>query len=343
MAEEFGGPSLRDSEPAKWAVQFTGYLTLTEVRARSGKPAAFPAFDVRWADERHEGTCLGFLRDWLRNASYKEDFKRLSRQAEETYNLSSWAAGLSEPTDAESSLKVELIHERGMIAKIDGLKSVQDLKESIEEQGSLIDRMESHFWSEEGEVAVWRALSTAGKIFKQLDLAMHELKEAGTAEHLVQRYREDWWRMDRFYRGYRRDHDGVDRIARVSEQVRSVYREYLLALNEKFVDLLTRGKGRPVLEGIPPQADFWNRAVSKKKKKRAVFFVDALRYELAKELEENLKREFPEAVISLGALQGAFPSLTDIGMAALLPSEPLSLSVSSGQWDVRSGKKSGNL
>lgn len=343
LTEEYGGSHLRDAELGKWVVQFTAYLILTEVRVKTGRASNFPTFNLGWADERREAACLAFLRDWLGNTSYKDDFKRLSRQAEETYNLSAWASGLSEPPDAESSLKVELILERGVIGKINNLKSLQQLKDHVRNQVEVIERMATHFWSQEGDIVIWRALSLARKILESIDPAMSQLNHAKTAEALVDRYREEWWWIDRLYRSYRALYDGEDKLSKLSEQLRSVYREYLVALNGKFVDLFSQGSQILALEGIDSQEEFWNKAVGKKKKRRAVIFVDALRYELGMDLAERLKRDLAEANVSCEGLRGVLPSLTDLGMPALLPVEKLSVSVSDGRWDVRSGKESGNL
>ncbi len=94
---------------------------MTEVRAGSGKPSSFPVFAIPWADDRHEGTCFAFVRDWLYNATYKEDFKRLSREIEKTYDLSPWAAGLTECPTCQSAFCVEKILENGILSEINSL------------------------------------------------------------------------------------------------------------------------------------------------------------------------------------------------------------------------------
>ena len=69
IEDRFGGPNLRKNNPIEWARQFTAYLILTEVRVGAGRPASFPKFDIKWADDKHEGECLSFIRDWLRNGT----------------------------------------------------------------------------------------------------------------------------------------------------------------------------------------------------------------------------------------------------------------------------------
>jgi hypothetical protein len=73
IEDRFGGPNLRKNNPIEWARQFTAYLILTEVRVGAGRHASFPKFDIKWADDKYEGECLSFIRDWLRNGTYKEE------------------------------------------------------------------------------------------------------------------------------------------------------------------------------------------------------------------------------------------------------------------------------
>jgi len=89
LKDRFGGLDLRDYEPQGWAERFTGYLVLTEVKAACGKDSSFPQFDTGYANDRHEKECLSFLKDWMTNATYKDDFKRLLEKVEKKYDLSS--------------------------------------------------------------------------------------------------------------------------------------------------------------------------------------------------------------------------------------------------------------
>ena len=66
-----------------------------------------------------------------------------------------------------------------------------------------------------------------------------------------------------------------------------------------------------------PQRDFWNQNVTFDDDKVAVLYIDALRYDLAKKLYSNLeKRKFK---LSMKTMLSSLPSITEVGMAALLP------------------------
>jgi len=131
VANRFGGPKLRDNSPREWTRYFATYLILTEVRAGSGRPSSFPVFSIPWADDRHEGACLAFVRDWLHDATYKEDFKRLSHEVEKSYDLSPWAAGLTECPACQSVFCVERTLENSILSEINNVETLSDLRELL--------------------------------------------------------------------------------------------------------------------------------------------------------------------------------------------------------------------
>jgi hypothetical protein len=63
------------------------------------------------------------------------------------------------------------------------------------------------------------------------------------------------------------------------------------------------------------QTRIWSEVVSDKPKPVAYFLVDAMRFEMGVELAERL----PKTEVSVRAAVGALPSITPIGMAALMP------------------------
>lgn len=344
VEDTFGGPRVSDYEAAIWAQRFTAYLMLTEVRAHSEKPSSFPVFEITWADDRHEAQCLAFLRDWMRNATYKEDLKRLIGQVEKRYDLTTWASGLSEPTKCQASLKVEQIAEKAILSQINSLQNLSELRQFLSVRSEVIGDMAEHFWSVEGEIVAWRALDLARRIVEAIEHCSRELDSVGSPGDLAGKYCDSWWEIDRDYRSFRKRYDGEDKLSSLSRQVLAVYREFQNNLNGKFVSLLVQQKTIKI-EGLESQRDFWERYVGASKKKRAVFLVDALRFELARELVERMEQEVRDIRVSCQPFVASTPTLTPIGMASVLPSQDILISVLDGNWDVRCRKKgeSGNL
>jgi hypothetical protein len=339
IEDRFGGPKLRENNPTEWTLQFTAYLILTEVRIGAGRPASFPKFDIKWADDRHEGECLSFIRDWFRHSTYKEDYKRLSNEVEKRYDLSLWATGLSEYPGCESSLSVEKILEKNILTKINNIKSLIDLRSIISAEIMNIEKMAEHFWSQEGDIVAWKALLLSHQIVREIDHGSAEVEKIDSPSILVQRYSGDWWEIDRSYRAFRAKYDGEDRITRLSLLITNLYREFQDRLNDKFLKELEIQKSLPI-EGIKKQNSFWIENVRPSRKKRAVFLVDALRFELACDLKERLEKSVKDAQIKCFPLVTSVPTLTSIGMASIISGDEIEISAPiEGDWMIRSVKK----
>ena len=81
---------------------------------------------------------------------------------------------------------------------------------------------------------------------------------------------------------------------------------------------------------MPQQTDFYRRQVAASDSKVYVIISDAMRYEVAASLAEQLQRE-TQAKVNLKSMQGIFPTITKFGMAALLPNKALSVEMKSGK------------
>ena len=338
---KFGGPDLRDYKPQEWAECFSGYLILTEVRVASGKDASFPQFDIAYADDRHEEECLSFLKEWMRNATYKDDFKRLSEKVEKKYDLSSWAASQKTLFDCESSLIVERNLEKSMLSRINASGTFKELRNLITSESDVVSRMSSHFWSNEGEIVIWKTLDLAGKVITAIDRASSEMEKANSASEMVERYRDNWSKIDNDYRTFRLKADANDKLQTLSRCVRTIYRDYQNQLNEKFLNQISRQRDLSI-EGLPCQTEFWERVASSKKK-RAVILVDALRFELGQDLAIRLGQSMRDVEISCEPLIASLPTLTPIGMSFLIPARGIKVNVADGNWQVQSKDFTGNL
>lgn len=120
-----------------------------------------------------------------------------------------------------------------------------------------------------------------------------------------------------------------DSVKRAAEKIDALYRNWFLAeLTESWTnaiadDVATRGE----VADVPRQRDFYSKYVEPLRKKNTRVFVvvsDALRYEVATELCDELDKT-TKGTTSLEAVQATFPTITKLGMASLLPGRKLSL------------------
>lgn len=155
------------------------------------------------------------------------------------------------------------------------------------------------------------------------------------AEEIWQAYTTDYYLMDSAYRKFhlafsmlkQYSQPTLDELLKTcAENMDNLYHNWFLAnlcqnwVNAAAAPLQAHGR----ISGIPQQNDFYEKYVAGAGKRTFVIISDALRYEVAAELAEQLQREFASKV-ELGACQGIFPTATPYGMAALLPHKQLTL------------------
>lgn len=182
-----------------------------------------------------------------------------------------------------------------------------------------------------------------------LQVAMMQafFKEHASGFHTVephkvwQEYTKEYYRMDTYYRQFHMRYaeslksyheELTDRFSLVKDQVEGLYINWFLGqLGTNWSDACAanlRDHGR-ILE-VPQQADFYRSKVASSDAKVYVIISDAMRYEVAASLTEQLQRE-TQAKVSLTGVQGIFPTVTKFGMAALLPHKKLTVELKTGK------------
>lgn len=182
-----------------------------------------------------------------------------------------------------------------------------------------------------------------------LQVAMMQafFKEHASGFHTVephkvwQEYTKEYYRMDTYYRQFHMRYaeslksyheELTDRFSLVKDQVEGLYINWFLGqLGTNWSDVCAANlhdHGR-ILE-VPQQVDFYRSKVASSDAKVYVIISDAMRYEVAASLTEQLQRE-TQAKVSLTGVQGVFPTVTKFGMAALLPHKKLSVELKTGK------------
>ena len=143
-------------------------------------------------------------------------------------------------------------------------------------------------------------------------------------------YTGQWFKIDQLYRQflwYYQQAGKPDALAQLYDWVENYYsNKFVLLLNDRWHDQVARME-RWAVEGVARQQDFYAKRVvpiREKKAKVAVLISDALRYEVAEEFTRAINGREGQ-VATLDAMLGALPSYTQLGMAALLPNQDLSL------------------
>ncbi len=170
--------------------------------------------------------------------------------------------------------------------------------------------------------AIWTVADWASQLIIQADDMQGEVNQVGADIKAIFNFYTDQFRLtDMLHRNMERaisDTLGeVENLAQLIDVARSRYLDVAEALQAKFMAGVTR-EGWPV-SGPLRNNDVFDTFVApwlKDRKKTALFMVDALRYELAAELEADISGKYKT---EFHAVCAQLPTVTSVGMAALLP------------------------
>ena len=189
---------------------------------------------------------------------------------------------------------------------------------------------QSGFWAEV-EPAVqarWALIAAAAEVLIAADRVAKEIKNPpATVSALVKAYAEDdepWCLLDTHHRHMESrkynfefdagdEHQGLEKLITKAEQR---YTEVGSQVAKHFVTQFSKTK-HPIA-GMRRQRDIFEKDVKPRLRdtKVAYVWVDALRFEMARELAQLLEDDFE---LTVQAALGTIPTITEIGMAALLP------------------------
>ena len=148
-------------------------------------------------------------------------------------------------------------------------------------------------------------------------------------------YTGDYYRMDTYYRQFQMCFQRClketnplldDLFKKVAEKAEGLYSHWFLGqLGRNWTDAAAESLEQyGWIPEVPRQADFYKDMVKSSDTKVYVIVSDALRYEVAVQLSEQLQRE-TQSKVSLSSTCAIFPTVTKFGMAALLPHEELTV------------------
>lgn len=284
----------------------------------------------RYFSAPHQAWCYDFISDWL-HCDRKEHLYQLSRFVENALRLPErfMRLPLGELLDTEC---FPCVHECVL------RKLMEDIVQQVIDADTItaaVEKRRTCVWYDE-VAPFYEGISQAAnmqRFFTEHAAGFHTVE----AQSVWKEYTSDYYRMDGFYRQFHLAYaesvkvfqgDLNDLFAQVTEKVEGLYVHWFLdQLGENWTkviedDLKQCGK----IAQVPQQEDFYAKWVRAADAKVVVIVSDALRYEVAASLTEQLKRE-TQSKVELTAMQGIFPTVTKFGMAALLPHKQLTVEV----------------
>ncbi len=276
----------------------------------------------------HQAYCYDFVSDWLRSdnnrqfyeiAHYVEEEARLPQRFEQM--------PLEDLIDTECFPCINEVILTKLMTEISNQIIHVDLITKV------VEKRRTCVWYEDFANFYDGILQIAKmqKFFKEHSAGFH----LAQACEIWKNYTEDYYQMDRYYRQFHLcfqrslETSNIvldDLFKHVADQVEGLYSHWFLGeLGNNWSDvcadeLAEYGK---IME-IPQQEDFYCSRVKNADSRVFVIISDAMRYEVAATLAEELQRE-NQGQVKLQNMQGIFPSITKFGMAALLPHSKLSI------------------
>jgi hypothetical protein len=283
-------------------------------------------------DKRPKWTNL--TNEWVKHSDLRNGFIRWSQQLERKYAVKNKLSGLERLINVVSFASVDEVLIQELCARVsEGVEAFSKHVKTIERVAEARARS---ICVEEMKVNVWDLIGTAAHLFSSCQSAIISLKEMTIADfkEYLNHYVADegWWTIDDFYRRLASYDEWVDE--RVSElfikPASMVYGEWLRSLGVKFAESASKLSTWSA-PGILKQQNFWREIVGIEDEPVAILLEDALRYDLSRALARRLSEEGYKVL--LRPLLASLPSITEVGMAALLPRDNRTLAL-----EVHKGK-----
>jgi hypothetical protein len=209
------------------------------------------------------------------------------------------------------------------------------IKKEISDAEEIIKNNKENIWPQHDEERkrMWLLASLAWRI---LFTTSQNIKYPKIDKEIVYLYSNTIFEVDLLYREFETTFSqiisGTDSLDTLTKFIRQSYREFIDQLQKAFQESITHWP----LEGIDSNIKLFDKYIApelKGKKKIAYILVDALRFEIGKDLEQTLSKHFAVKITPSCAF---VPTVTKFAMAALLPNaeKALALNVIDGKLEA---------
>ena len=293
----------------------------------------------------HQAYCYDFISEWLHsdkvNSSEAGREGGLDRDIKQLYDVARYVENEAHLHQRFEKLTVDdlagtecfpCINEV-ILAKL--MTEISDHIIDVDTINSIVEKRRTCAWYEPFENFYDGILQVANmqRFFKEHSAGFHTAEAKG----IWKEYTESYYQMDTYYRLFQLSFQKSlettnilldDLFKHVVDKVEGFYTHWFLGeLGNNWSDvcaeeLATYGK---VLE-VPQQEEFYHSRIKSSDTRVFVIVSDAMRYEVAAMMADQLQRE-TQSKVSISSMQSIFPSITKFGMAALLPHKELTIEV----------------
>ncbi len=273
---------------------------------------------------REQEAAVQYVAKRMREGRYASAYEGLADQAQSELGLSETSVS----GDALGAVDTFRFEEKAVVAKCFALIAEDKSKDAA----ALMDARGQSFWVDRHppRKAVWEVCRLMIEMGRLADDVTATIEKAnGKAEKWIERYIDSgpdgWHRLDRSQRQLEALLAGVDDEEISNSAVarcRAKYDDVARRQAEGFSKVYQNAGW--TIAGVLPQHRVWADAIASLPKPLAIIAVDAMRYEIGVELADRLGRS---GEVKLRGAIGALPSITPIGMAAILPGAAAGFSI----------------
>ena len=308
---------------SNWRVRLGRHVMLTDLFAALKKhvPSSLSSVPVATSTGGIDA-CVRLARTWRNSRDVRDSYVTVANKVEQELGLDQ----LELPVEPLKENETFLCVERALLVHVEN----ELLKAATPALLQLAEYRLSRFWADviPAIQARWALICSAAEVLIEADRVGKALKTAPTTvPALVKAYADDdepWCLLDTHHRHMEsrkynfefaasNDHHGLEKLITKAEQR---YTEVGSELAKHFITHFQKAK-HPI-KGLLRQRDIFEKQVKPHlgEGKVAYVWVDALRFEMARELCRLLKDDFK---LEIQPAIGTMPTITEIGMAALLP------------------------
>jgi uncharacterized protein (TIGR02687 family) len=300
---------------------------LSTAGTRTLQPEVYDGLDA-YISEPHQAYCYDLVSDWI----HSEDADRYVEIAQTVEDEMHMVNRLSKQS-AEDLADTEVFP---CIDEIILTKLMTDIGNHIinsDQILSVAEKRRTAAWFSEYKdyYAGIVALARIQDFYKEHATGFHNVEP----KKIWDEYTSEYYKMDTYYRQFHMNYENSkksyvsslhDLFAGVSDKVEGLYTQWFMGeLGKNWTDAISTDlRDQGYINGIPRQEDFYSKKIKNADSKVYVIISDAMRYEVAVSLKEQLSREM-QSKVTLSGMQGVFPTITKFGMAALLPHEHLTI------------------
>lgn len=275
----------------------------------------------------HQAYCYDFISEWLHGEDAMQLYQ-IAREIEDELRLAMRFEKLNIADIAETEC-FPCVNE-SILSKL--MRDITDHAIDVDIIVAMVEKRRTMVWADTVSYYYDAILQVAymQQFSKDHAASFHEVE----AHKVWRLYTEQYYKMDTYYRLYHlafvnslkeSTPELDDLLKQVTEVVEGLYSHWFLGkLAENWTSASEKDlQAQGFISEIAKQQAFYREKVQSADSRVFVIISDALRYEVAAELSEQLKRE-TQAKVSLQNRQAIFPTITKFGMAALLPHKEIS-------------------